>query len=197
MSEEIKAALKKIVKSGDMAIGRGVVLAVDKDSATCQVQLVANNEVLNNVNIKPIICEGDLSQMGIILYPSVNAFVLVGNVNQVKADAAILSCTLIESIELQTPNNLLLQVSNDGTIKLNASNLIMNNGDNDGIPLVKPLTKVISDLQNQVNQLITAFTTHTHTPPAGPVIITPPAQIPGLTAPTIQEGDIANPNIKQ
>ena len=197
MSEEIKAALKKIVKTGDMAIGRGVVLAVDKDRATCQVQLVANNEVLNDVKIKPIVCDGNLNQMGIILYPAVNAYVLVSNVNQVKADAVILSCTLIDSIELQTPNNLLLEVGNDGTIKLNADSIILNKGNNNGIPLVKPLTKAIADLQNQVNQLITAFTTHTHTPPAGPVIIAPPAQIPGLTVPTIQEGDIANPKIKQ
>ena len=197
MSEQIKAAIKKIAISGNWFIGRGVVLSIDEDRATCQIQLVTNNEILNNVKIKPIVCDGDQSEMGIILYPAVNSFVLVGKINEENTDLAILSCTKVDSIAFEMQNNLSLQVSNDGTAKFNTGNLILNNGDQDGIPLVKPLTNVIADLQNKVNQLITAFTTHTHTPPAGPVIITPPAQIPGLTNSLIQTSDIANPIIKQ
>ena len=88
MTQVIKAALKKLVTPTGFAatIDRGIVLSVDKNAVTCSVQLVSNDAILNNVKLKPIISEGDATQVGLIMYPALQSFVIVGQVDDDSID---------------------------------------------------------------------------------------------------------------
>lgn len=180
-------------------VDRGIVLSVDKNELTCVVQLVSNDAELQGVKLKPIISDGDLSQLGLILFPAVNSFVVVAQVDRDNTDTMVIGFTVIESISLDTKTALKLLITNDGKLNLNAVQMVFNGGNNGGIPLLKPLTNAINKLQSQVNGLIDAFKTHTHTGvttgagSSGPTVTPAPAK----TAPLIKPADIENKIITQ
>lgn len=157
--------------------------------------MVINDVVLNDVKIKPII-NSDSTQLGLIIFPAVQSFVTVGQVDDNNTDIVIISSTVIESIALDTDTALNLLVTADGKINLNMVALTLNNGKNGGIPLLNPLVNIILKLQQQVNTLITTFNAHVH---AVAGAATSPTATPGppVTAPLIKTTDIANKVIMQ
>ena len=198
MSDQVKSAIKKMVKgSGFTAqMDRGIVLSVDKNAVTCDVQLVSNDAVLQDVLLKPIISEGDTTQLGLILFPAVNSFVTVGKIDDDNEDLVVIGITIVESIAFDMAAALKLLITVDGKLNLNAVQMTLNDGKNGGIPLLAPLTAAILKLQNQVNSLGQIFTTHTHPvvgAATGPSVTPAPAAI----SPLIKPADIANKTITQ
>jgi len=195
MSDVIKGALKKLVEL-DAPMDRGKVLSVDKNAYTCVVELVGSEAVLDPVLLKPIINEDNAQALGLVIFPAVNSFVTVGQLEGDDTDVFVISFTQIESISLDTATALKLLLTGDGNISLNAGKITFNNGNNGGIPLLNPLAGIILKIQQQVNQLITTFNTHIH-PVAG--ASTGPTTMPGpaLTTPTIKPSDIENKAIVQ
>lgn len=191
----IKDALKKITQA-DYPMDRAVVLSVDKNELTCVVRIDSTGAELSDVLLKPVLNDGDLTKMGLILFPAVGSYVIIGQIDGDNTDQFIVSCSEIESVGLDLATALKLLISVDGTLNLNAVKMTFNQGKNGGIPLLNPLTKAIKKLQDQVNQLGTAFKTHIH-PVAGAstgiTVTTGPAPI----APTIKTADIENKQILQ
>ena len=197
MSETIKNALKKLMTDGQFPpVVRGKVLAVDKTAMTCQVQLIASDAILEDVKINPMICDGDTTKMGIVLYPAINSLVLVAQVEQSSIDTCLISITQIESIALDTATAFKVLLDAQGNLNLNAVKMVFNQGKNGGVPLVNPLVSVIAELQGKVNSLITAFATHVHTAAGSPT--TPPTPTPALQPETIVKvSDLASTLIIQ
>lgn len=198
MSDEVKRAIRKMVKPGGVnsIIDRGIVISVDKNAVTCVVQLVSNEAVLEDVALKPIISDGDTSQLGIILFPAVQSFVTVGQIDDDNTDMVVIGVTVIESIALDTATALKLLITAEGKLNLNAVQMVFNNGNNGGIPLLKPLTAAINKLQQQVNSLGSAFKSHIH-PVAGDATGPTATPSPAPITPLIKTTDIENKIITQ
>lgn len=197
MSEVIQRAVTRLAQLNiDAPMDRGVVLSVDKNAYSCSVQLVSNDSVLDTVKLKPIVNDNNPDELGLVFFPVVGSYVTVGQIDNDNIDLFVIGFTQIESVSWQTNTSLGLSVTADGKVGFNANTLTLNNGNNGGIPLLKPLVNVILGLQQQVNQLITTFNTHVH-PVAGGV--TGPTATPGpaVTVKTIKPADIANPVFSQ
>jgi len=194
----IKEAVKGMVKEPGYSadLDRGTVLSVNKTDCTCVVQLVSNDAELPDVKLKTIINDGDISQLGFVLYPAVGSFVTVGRIDDDNTDLILVDITIIESIGLDTSTALKLLIDASGNFNLNANLMTFNNGKNGGIPLLNPLTAILLKQQQTINNLITAFQSHTH-PVAGastgPTITPAPATI----TPLVKTSDIENKSIVQ
>jgi len=200
MSDTIKKALKKIAKPGgyDEPIIRAIVQSVDKNAFTCVVKAVTSNLVMNGVKLKPVISSGDSTTMGLVVFPAVGSFVLVGQVAENNINLFVISCTSVESISMDMSTVLSLLVTTDGKINLNADKITFNNGQY-GIPKSDILADVISKLQSKVDDLINDFNIHTHSGGTLPGGITGIPLVPGpLTTSTyVQISDIENTSIIQ
>jgi hypothetical protein len=198
MSQELKNAIGKIAQV-DNTFERAVVISVDKNELTCVVKTVADELELEGVKLKPVFNDGDLSLMGLILFPAVDSYVLIGQVDGDRTDLIILSCTQIESIGLDTATALKLLISGDGKLSLNTALTTFNEGKNGGIPLLKPLTDIINKLQKKVNDLSDAFDIHVHlgVQTGGGVSGIPKTKAPARIAPLIKPEDIENKSIVQ
>lgn len=194
MSDPLKKALRQIVKPGgyDEPVIRAVVLSVDPNTFTCSVKTVTDNLQINGVKLKPVIKGADASKMGVVVFPAVGSFVLVGQVAENNVDLFVISFTQIDSIALYAD----LQVTSNANINLNAAQITFNSGNNGGIPKVQPVTDAINSLQDQINQLVLAFNAHSHSPSTAPP--TPvPSLIPATQGANIDKSTIENTSIKQ
>lgn len=202
MSDEIKKAIRKMAKPGgfDATLEHAIVKSVDKNNLTCVVELMDDESILEDVKLKPVWNDGDLTKMGLVLFPAPGSFVIIGQINNDNTDLVVLNISEVESITMdtQTAFKCLLNVGT-GQLELSAAKLILNGGNNAGIPLVKPLTKVVNDLQKQVNELIDAFKAHTHPgikSGAEFSLVTTKAA-PAKTVNLIQVSDIENKKVSQ
>jgi|GEM_PF-1663039 len=161
---EIKEAIKKMagVNGFDAIIDRAIVLAVDKNTVTCTVQLITDDDcIIEGVKLCPVENDNDLSALGIIFYPKLQSMVIIGQVHD-KEDLVILKFSEIESIEMDANSAVDMLLSADGTISLNAVKMVFNGGKNAGLPLLKPLLKKINALEKSINDLADSFAGHTH-----------------------------------
>lgn len=198
MSEKFKAAIKKLAQV-DNQTDRAVVISVDKNELTCVVQTVADDLELEGVKLKPVFNDGDLSKMGLILFPAVGSYVIIGQVDGDSTDMIIISCSEIESVGLDTATALKLLISGDGKMNLNTVLTTFNDGKNGGIPLIKPLTDIINKLQKKVNDLSDAFDAHVHlgVQTGGGISGKPQKPAPARIDPLIKIDDIENKKIVQ
>ena len=193
MSDPLKKALRQIVKPGgyDEPVIRAIVQSIDKDTFTCSIKTVTDNLQINGIKLKPVISDDD-SSMGLVVFPAVGSFVLVGQVAENNTDLFVISFTQIDSIALYAD----LQVTSNANINLNAAQITFNSGNNGGIPKVQPVTDAINSLQDQINQLVLAFNAHSHSPSTAPP--TPvPSLIPATQGANIDKSTIENTSIKQ
>jgi hypothetical protein len=161
----LKSAIRKINNPGGFAsmIDRGTVLSVDKNAATCSVQLITDDTcILEDVKLNPVINDGDASQLGFILFPAIDSYVIIGQVDNDNTDVVVLKVSQVESISLDTKTALNLLIDANGNINLNSVKMVFNDGKNGGLPLSNPLADAISKLQKKVDDLLDAFASHTH-----------------------------------
>jgi hypothetical protein len=198
MSEKFKAAIKKLAQV-DNQTDRAVVISVDKNDLTCVVQTVADDLELEDVKLKPVFNDGDLSKMGLILFPAVGSYVIIGQVDGDGTDVFIISCSEIESVGLDTATALKLLISGDGKFNLNTVLTTFNDGKNGGIPLLRPLTDIINKLQKKVNDLSDAFDNHVHLGVSAGASVSglPKTKAPARIDPLINTDDIENKKIVQ
>jgi len=198
MTQTLKAAVKKIAQ-GDNPTDRAIVLSVDKNQLTCVVQTVADELELEDVKLKPVFNDSDLSKMGLILFPAVGSYVIISEVDGDNTDMIVISCSEIESIGLDTATALKLLISGDGKLSLNTVLTTFNDGKNGGIPLLKPLTDILNKLQKKVNDLSDAFDNHIHSGVSAGTALSgiPTSKAPARIDPLIKTDDIENKNIVQ
>lgn len=157
----IKDAIQKLSKKYYVT-GRAAVLSVNKTNATCNVRTLMDDVVLLNVALKPIQNTGNDTLMGYVPYPAIGSVVLVSFVDNDPADAFVLQCSRLQGAAFNFGQGLQFTIPANGTPQLNANKLTFNGGSNNGMVLLMPLLQAINDLQNRYNDLLTAFTAHTH-----------------------------------
>lgn len=197
-NEAIKRAIKKLA-GVPVILDRARVISVDKNEATCVVQLVADDTQIDGVKLQPITNDGDDKALGITLYPAAGSYVIIGQVDNDSTDLVVIRTTVIESIALDTATALKLLITSDGQISLNAVKMVFNDGNNGGIPLVEPLVNVIADLQKKFNDLVEAFRSHVHpgVQPGSGVTGGPAASGFEDVAPIVEVRDLQNKDILQ
>lgn len=149
------------------------VKSVNKDNCSCEVETL-HGVVLYNVNLRAVI---DGVTEGFVVFPSVNSLVLVGKIGN--------------------ENNAFIAMFSTITDCWIDADIVLNGGDNKGIPKLQPLVEKLNALEQKVNDLIQFSSTHTHTGVTTGSGSTGVAM--GVTGnlSLTQEGDLENQNVKQ
>lgn len=107
--------------------------------AGCEVERVFDKLKIKNVRLNATVKDNE----GLIIYPTKNSYVLVTNIDNDKYFVSQFS--QIEKI----------------TIDVN-SNIVINGGKNEGLVKIKELTNKLNALKTTLNNLISAYNSHTH-----------------------------------
>lgn len=91
-------------------------------------------------------------------------------------------------------NNIELFHKDGKKVILNTDDIILNEGDNEGLVKVKELTDKLNNLENKVNNFITTFSTHTHVGNLAVPTSPPPVSPTQLTV--TKQADIENKEVK-
>lgn len=166
MNEQI---ISKIKKLGQQAppVYRAVVKTVDKFFNVCTVQLVSNPElIIEGVQLRAINNAGDL---GFILYPAVNSFVLISQIEGLE-DYVVISVSILD----------------------NETSILVNGGLNGGLIIIADLVSRLNVIEDRINYIQDNYNTHAHVANGSP-----PSSL--LSVPNLQQtviNDIENPKIK-
>jgi hypothetical protein len=128
----LKAFIGPYIKASSF---EGEVTAVDKTKDTCTVQPVEGAE-LQGVRLRSVVNED--SEKTFVVYPKVGSFVMVSRIHQL--DEFFVSA--FDEVE---------------EIRIDCDKIIINQGDNSGLVKIDPLVEKVNNLENKVNDLITAL----------------------------------------
>ena len=95
MSEKIKEAIRALAAPHQMTVQLATVKSVDKDACTCAVAFVNEDADLDGVRLRAV---NDGSNDGLVIYPAVGSFVLIGFIEGKNTAAFVMQTTVIESI---------------------------------------------------------------------------------------------------
>lgn len=129
--------LRQIV--GAKSFDTWICTVTDVSEASCEVERVFDKLKIKNVRLNATVRDNE----GLIIYPARNSYVLVTNIDNDKYFVSQFS--QIENI----------------TIDVN-SNIVINGGTNEGLVKIKKLTDKLNALKTSVNDLISAYNSHTH-----------------------------------
>jgi len=174
-AQEIAKKLKDIThRENDTMIG--VVKSVDSDNAVCDVDV--DGLTYSEVQLKSIMKSGT---KGIKLLPKKDSVVIVERIGK-SNELFITMYSEIDSI-LWEVENMKFFVDKDG--------FAFNDGNNDGIPKVNPVTQQLNKLENKVNQVIAQYNSHAHSANGAPTT----SLITG-TLTTTNKDDLENKDVK-
>ena len=180
--------------------------AVDKDARTVDCTPLDEGAPLLGVNLQA----NQESKFGIVVYPRVGSYVVVGFVADGSA-GVVLTTDDIESIEIvvsdKTSRVLIdeervrIDVDEETSAELTKDGVVLNGGSLGGLVKVEELT-------NKLNELIEAFNNHTHTIPSSAVSVSgtasaqsnpAPITVPAITSKhtKVKRGDYENEKVKQ
>lgn len=174
----IKELIERIMDERlNVQIRVGKVKSVNADSMTCDIE-IQNSPLKEDVRLRSVI---DDNEQGILIYPKVGSYVLVGLIDNNPASAFIAQVSEVDKINFKIAD---IQLNGDalgGLIKIN--------------DLVGRLNKI----EDAVNQLKGEFNGHTHISPPAPVspVSTAPPTVPSavvLANTTVSE--IENEKVK-
>lgn len=163
--------------------------AVDKEARTVDCTPLDEGAPLLGVNLQA----NQESKFGVVVYPRVGSYVVVGFVADGSAGVVLLTDD-IESIEVVVKDdNTSLKITEDG--------IVLNGGELGGLVKVEELT-------SKLNELIDAFNNHTHTLKIGTVNVAgsataqsneKPITVPAITSKhtKVSRGDYENEKVKQ
>jgi len=129
--------LRQIV--GDKSFDTWICKVTGVNEAGCEVERVFDKLKIKNVRLNVTVKDNE----GLIIYPVENSYVLVTNIDNDKYYVSQFS--QIEKI----------------TIDVN-SNIVINGGKNEGLVKIKELTNKLNALKTTLNDLISAYNSHTH-----------------------------------
>lgn len=123
------------------------VKSVDEQKRVCDVELISDGIEFFDVRI---MAENDQSK-GVAIIPKKDSFVVVTFIS--KNLAFISAFSEIEKIVVDFP-----EISGEVTdIKIKNTKIVLNDGNNDGIVKVKELTQKINNIENLLNNVLTAL----------------------------------------
>jgi hypothetical protein len=183
----------------NVSVFAATVDSVNEEKRTCTVTSVTGQGAMTVENVQLMASVDD----GFLLIPVVDSNVIVAYSTYNKPFIALFSG--IEKVLLVAgENNASIQVDADGLlfeiadtkIKISDGEIKLNDGSMGGLVKVIQLTQKLNNLENKVNQLITAYNSHVHTGVTtgpGSSAITP-STVSGTLTPT-NRGDIENEKI--
>jgi hypothetical protein len=146
VDRDIKSAIQVIAGTQNqdkVTISVAKVKSVDEDKSTCLVVMLNNklNVEVPNVNLQVGVCDG------LQIIPKIDSDVLI--VTSTYNQSYIIQYSDIDKVYLQVGDSE-LTINNDGTMQLN-------DGSYDGLVKVSDLKDKLNNLENKVNDLITAL----------------------------------------
>lgn len=203
----IAEAIRRMAQGGRQTVSMiCTVDAVDKEARTVDCTPIDEGASLLGVNLQA----NQDSTWGVVTYPRVGSYVVVGFVADGNAGIVLLTDD-IESIEIVVSDTtsrvvideerVRIDVGEDTSAELTKDGVVLNGGELGG--LVK-----VAELTSKINELIDAFNNHTHTLPSAAVSVTgsPSAQsnpapitVPAITSKhtKVKRGDYENEKVKQ
>jgi len=153
------------------------VTAIDEGARTCTVEPLNGDPEVFKVKLQ---ADPDLEE-GIAIIPAKDSTVIVSFLANNKAFVSLYSS--IDKILIDTPE------------------VIYNGGDNGGLINIEDLVAKLNNLENALNNHITAYNSHIHQAPQAPTgtIPTNPPQVPDSSntiSPTTQVSDLEDDKIK-
>jgi len=141
--EEFSRALKELLRSRKtISIWAGKVTSVDESEGTCVVE---DNEELEHFDVR-LRATVDNSKKGVLLYPKVGSYVLVGDIGSSKSDYCVIQYSEIDKAYVELPECTVVS----GQVKLNI--------DSSGVEISNGGTNLKSELDSLVNQLNSLIT---------------------------------------
>lgn len=198
---ELKNAIRQLAKSNtgfDALIELATVTSLNEGDMTCDVMLIDEQLELFDVKLKPVVPGLDLTEMGIVSFPEIGSKVLIGQINNSDTDLFVIMCSKVKKMNFDAGSLLKMALDmQSGAMTFNLASMILNGGDNGGLPKIQPLVDKLNALEKAVNDLTEKFNTHKHTG------VTTGGGISGLTDKTgskmnlTQRAEIENKAIKQ
>lgn len=151
MSDKIKDAIKTLAEGGKKTtrLQYGEVLEVDRNNCTCSLKMNTGGFTKTDVKLKSV----ESGNKGLVIVPKKGSTVAVANIDKSSDNLTVLKCDEVEAVELRMDNVEL--IIEGGKVRLNANEIVFNNGNNRG--LVK-----IEELVNRINALEQHADTHVH-----------------------------------
>ncbi|MCA6489093.1 MAG: hypothetical protein IM569_13555 [Chitinophagaceae bacterium] len=201
-NRQIIEAVQRMTKtqlSDNVKILSATVDSVSESKRTCVVTSVSSQGSVTIENVQLMASIDD----GILLVPSIDSTVIIAYSTFNQPFIALFSG--IEKVLLVAgENNASIQVDTEGLlleiaqtkVLISDGEIKLNDGAMGGLVKVIQLTQKLNNLENKVNQLITAYNSHVHTGvTTGPgSSATTPTQVTGSLTPT-QRADIENEKI--
>ncbi|WP_442589203.1 hypothetical protein ACSBL2_24605 [Pedobacter sp. AW31-3R] len=164
---DLKRAIQRLSKKStgfDATMELAIVQQVNEKEMTCSVILYDDKDLLlEEVKLKPIVPEADFTTMGIVTYPAVGSYVIIGQINNSEDDLFVVACTQIDKLSCDAGSEFkLLLNTKEGTMELSTPELTLNGGKQGGLPLINPLLDKINQLEEKVNGLLSDFKVHKH-----------------------------------
>lgn len=153
MSDEaIRQALKKLSNYGNRPlVFTAEVKSVDWDKRTCVV-ITKNGLEFENVRLRAV---ADDAKEGVCLKPKKGSKVSVAELEGIESMLQVVGFTEVEAIEVIMQDvELTIQ---DGKVNLKAKEIIINDGDNKGVPIVEKVKGKLNDIENKVNEILTTL----------------------------------------
>lgn len=180
----IAEAIRRMAQGGRQTVSLiCTVDAVDKDARTVDCTPLDEGAPLLGVNLQA----NQNSKFGIVVYPRVGSYVVVGFVADGSAGVVLMTDD-IESIEIvvsdKTSRVLIdeervrINVDQETSAELTKDGVVFNGGSLGG--LIK-----VEDFTVKINELIDAFNNHTHTLPSATVAVTGSSSAQSNPAPII------------
>lgn len=179
--QKIREGLRELVDFGAYEIYGATVSTVDEAATTIDV-LINDDLIIPDVRLRSNIDTDD----GMYVIPAVDSFVLIGKIDG-GVDYFLIKASVIDKVIIKIGAMTML-ASEDG--------FVFNEGNNDGLVKIQKLTTKLNDLENQVNDILTAL--QGITVPLAPSGTYPlaPAFASIIPLVTTQQTDIENTDVK-
>ena len=177
--------------------------AVDKDARTVDCTPLDEGAPLLGVNLQA----NQESKVGVVSFPRVGSFVVVGFVADGSAGVVLLTDD-VESVEVvisddtarvtMDEDGVRVEVGDETTAELTKDGILFNGGDLGGLVKVEELTKQINAIEKDINTLKNVFTGWVTVPQdGGAALKTAATTWAGQTLTLTKRGDYENEKVKQ
>lgn len=157
---DIQTAIQKLAGEREPILKLCRVDSVDKDKRTADCTPLDDTAPLLACNLQA----NQIGEEGLVLFPKVGAFVLVGLMDDYDQGAVLMTDDL-ESLELKFEKHQVelnkdnFKLTNDSqTIEVTAEGIVFNGGEFGGLIKVEELTKKINAIEDDINKLKQAIT---------------------------------------
>lgn len=177
--------------------------AVDKDARTVDCTPLDEGAPLLGVNLQA----NQESKVGVVSFPRVGSFVVVGFVADGSAGVVLLTDD-VERVEVvisddtarvtMDEDSVRVEVGDETTAELTKDGIVFNGGDLGGLVKVEELTKQINAIEKDINTLKNIFTGWVTVPQdGGAALKTAATTWAGQTLTLTKRGDYENEKVKQ